>query len=234
MRKYVSALHGMWRAATLKEKAVESWTTFQWRAAHQRQGSDYPHFLICKIGIIIVAIAASLLSFNRCKSREYNFLKSSGSKKRHSVNWVGTSLDRTCPSGKMREAQVDPEDCSEWEKWKERAGRRVRRRRQEPGHRADARNLSTPSSEVGAVLGDAGLGGWWTDKPYHSFLIQQSGSAAEGKRHGLSPGEGPASTVRSDSGVCRTSSTRVPEAWCRQDTRQVSGMPTNASPFLVV
>ena len=62
------------------------------------------------------------------------------------MNRVGTGLDWTCPSGKMREAQVGPEDCSEWEKWKERAGGRVRRRRQEPGDRADARNMSTPSS----------------------------------------------------------------------------------------
>lgn len=40
----LKCLTRMWRAATLKEKAVESWTTFQWRVAHQGHGSGVPSF----------------------------------------------------------------------------------------------------------------------------------------------------------------------------------------------
>lgn len=123
----------MWRAATLKKKLLNAWTTFQWKwLPSEDTAPEHPHFPICKTGIIIVISYRAFYHFNRCKAENIIFLKSSRNKKRHSaVNRVGTSLDRTVPSGKMREAQVDP-GTVQWEKWKERAtGRRVRRRRQE-------------------------------------------------------------------------------------------------------
>lgn len=79
---------------------------------------------------------------------------------------------------------------------------------------------------------DAGLGGLGTERDalVPAFLLkEESRSSAEGKRRGLSPEGGPASTTRSDSRMCRTSGTKAPEAQCRQDTRQASNAPSDAS-----
>ena len=79
---------------------------------------------------------------------------------------------------------------------------------------------------------DAGLGGLGTERDAlvsALLLKEESWSSAEGKRRGLSPEEGPASTMSSDRRMCRTSGTKVPEAQCHQDTRRARNALTHAS-----